>query len=339
MGTAHGASATIPSFRPLHLGDGWSRLQSSPLARPPGLCLARWPEFSGARGLWLWLLIGRSPRLLQDVPCCVPSCPPYHSCRRPGQHSSCLSHGPRPPAAFPPAWPRDQPPSIPPCCLSLYLSRILQMYSYCLYGMAAISQRKSPTLKLALFPFCLFLRPIPSLLGPSPDHSVICIVVFNLGYLDCYITIWSKVYAFKFGWCTLSSPWWTSEFLRWEIPSRPSEYVYSVVSDSCDPMDCSPPGSSVHGIFLARILEWVVISYSRGSSWPRDQTRILLRLLLWQVDSLPLSHQGSPLTFSSLLIDVLSPWAPSTLLQQGTSIPHGSGWMNEKGTDTVLPDI
>ena len=38
------------------------------------------------------------------------------------------------------------------------------------------------------------------------------------------------------------------------------------------PMDCSPPGSSVHGIFWARILEWVSISYSRGSSWPRDWT-------------------------------------------------------------------
>ena len=34
----------------------------------------------------------------------------------------------------------------------------------------------------------------------------------------------------------------------------------------CDLMDCSPPGSSVHGIFQARILEWVVISFSRGSS-------------------------------------------------------------------------
>ena len=34
----------------------------------------------------------------------------------------------------------------------------------------------------------------------------------------------------------------------------------------CDPMDCSPPGSSVHGILQARILEWVAISFSRGSS-------------------------------------------------------------------------
>ena len=40
----------------------------------------------------------------------------------------------------------------------------------------------------------------------------------------------------------------------------------------CDPLDCSPPGSSVHGILQARILEWVVISFSRGSFQPRDQT-------------------------------------------------------------------
>ena len=38
----------------------------------------------------------------------------------------------------------------------------------------------------------------------------------------------------------------------------------------CDPMDCSLPGSSVHGIFQAEILEWVAISFSRGSSRPRD---------------------------------------------------------------------
>ena len=34
----------------------------------------------------------------------------------------------------------------------------------------------------------------------------------------------------------------------------------------CDPVDCSPPGSSVHGIFQAKVLDWVAISFSRGSS-------------------------------------------------------------------------
>ena len=44
----------------------------------------------------------------------------------------------------------------------------------------------------------------------------------------------------------------------------------------CDPMNCSLPGSSVHGIFQASILEWVAISFPRGSSssGPRDQTHI-----------------------------------------------------------------
>ena len=54
-------------------------------------------------------------------------------------------------------------------------------------------------------------------------------------------------------------------------------HAYSIAQSCptlCDPMNCSPPGSSVHGVFLARILEWVVISYPRGSSRPRDQTHI-----------------------------------------------------------------
>ena len=42
----------------------------------------------------------------------------------------------------------------------------------------------------------------------------------------------------------------------------------------CDPMDCSLPGFSVHEIFQARVPEWVAISFSRRSSWPRDQTWI-----------------------------------------------------------------
>ena len=65
----------------------------------------------------------------------------------------------------------------------------------------------------------------------------------------------------------------------------------SVVSDSCDPMNWGPPGVSVHGIFQARILEWVALSFSRRSSRPRDWTLVLLhcRQTLYR-----LSHQGSP---------------------------------------------
>ena len=42
----------------------------------------------------------------------------------------------------------------------------------------------------------------------------------------------------------------------------------------CDPLDCNPPGSSVHGISQARIMEWVSIPFSRGSSRPRDRTPV-----------------------------------------------------------------
>ena len=62
----------------------------------------------------------------------------------------------------------------------------------------------------------------------------------------------------------------------------------------CNPVDCSPPGSSVHGIFQARILEWVAIS--RGSSQPRNWTfvscigrRILYHWVTWEAQERP--HQ------------------------------------------------
>ena len=58
----------------------------------------------------------------------------------------------------------------------------------------------------------------------------------------------------------------------------------------CDPMYCSPPGSSVHGILEARILEWVAMLCSRGSSWPRDWTcvscigrQILYCCTMWEL--------------------------------------------------------
>ena len=62
-------------------------------------------------------------------------------------------------------------------------------------------------------------------------------------------------------------------------------------------MDCSPPGSSVHGILQVRILEWVAISSPGDLPTPEtepDWVPSLLCLLHWQVDSLPLLHLRSP---------------------------------------------
>ena len=66
----------------------------------------------------------------------------------------------------------------------------------------------------------------------------------------------------------------------------------------CDPMDCSLPGFSVHGIFQARVLEWVAISFSRGSFLTQGLNPGLLhcRQMLY-----PLSHQGIISILSSIL--------------------------------------
>ena len=88
-----------------------------------------------------------------------------------------------------------------------------------------------------------------------------------------------------------------SWYFQWELVVFSSVVLlYSAAQlcqTLCDPMDCSPPVSSLPGISQARILEWVAISSSRRASQPRDQTLYLLCLLHLQADSLPPSHLGS----------------------------------------------
>ena len=77
----------------------------------------------------------------------------------------------------------------------------------------------------------------------------------------------------------------------------------------CNPMDCSLPGSSVYGILQVRILEWIVMPSSRGSSWSRDWTHISC-LLHWQADSLPAESQRKPL---HLMLPKTDFWGSSLL--------------------------
>ena len=84
-------------------------------------------------------------------------------------------------------------------------------------------------------------------------------------------------------------------------------YTYMFVAQSCpthcNPMNCSLPSSSVHGILQARILEWVAISFSRGSSQPRDRTQVSAL----QADSLPCFHgKFSAIISSNIFLDPLS---------------------------------
>ena len=82
----------------------------------------------------------------------------------------------------------------------------------------------------------------------------------------------------------------------------------SCVRFFCDPTDCSPPDSSFHGISQARTLEWVAISFCRGSVFLIQGLNS--HLLHWQVDSLPLSHLGSPV--STVYYVVLTSWGKSS---------------------------
>ena len=75
----------------------------------------------------------------------------------------------------------------------------------------------------------------------------------------------------------------------------------SVALTHYNPMDCSPPGSSAHGISHTRKLEWVAISCSRGSSQPRDGTCVSCVLCIGRWFFLPLCHLGSHLCLRNLV--------------------------------------
>ena len=79
------------------------------------------------------------------------------------------------------------------------------------------------------------------------------------------LTVWITINCGKF-------------WKRWEYqttwPASWRRKVAQLCPTLCDPMDCSLPGSSLHGILQARVLEWIAISFSRGSSRPRDRTLV-----------------------------------------------------------------
>ena len=103
------------------------------------------------------------------------------------------------------------------------------------------------------------------------------------------------LYGVVFGWCWSYSGDKSGYLTSWDLHEarqtikKLTHWVLDVLSIQsrltlCDPRDCSPPGSSVHGIIQARILEWVAIFFSRGSSWRREQTCVscIGRWILYQ---------------------------------------------------------
>ena len=87
----------------------------------------------------------------------------------------------------------------------------------------------------------------------------------------------------------------------------------------CDPMDCSPPGSFVHGILQTRILEWIAMPSSRGSSWSRGQTHISYVFCTGWVGSLslvPLGKSQSESVKSLIHVQLfVTPWSVHGILQ------------------------
>ena len=102
-------------------------------------------------------------------------------------------------------------------------------------------------------------------------------LVPKLTRIQLYDTFWFvKIYTpncLLLNLCLQSLQHLGSTGWQWGIFQSLLRVSCSVMSDSVS-MDCSPPGSSVHGILQAKVLEWVAISFSRGSSQPRDQTLV-----------------------------------------------------------------
>ena len=117
-------------------------------------------------------------------------------------------------------------------------------------------------------------------LGLSLHHYSKNVLSFFFPMLYLAFWIWSHCPSLFFVYSTF---WWKTAFSNFSGKESAVDWMCVCVCvcmhvcaqlclTLCDPMDCSPPGSSVHGILQARILEWVAMPSSRRSSWLRDQT-------------------------------------------------------------------
>ena len=116
---------------------------------------------------------------------------------------------------------------------------------------------------LALFGLQVHLKPPPHLpCPPTPVclHSYL-LVLLTVQALFCFADVAHTAFS-------------NGIFFQKPSLSESESEVTQLCLTLCNPVDCSLPGSSIHGILQARILEWVAISFSRGSSRPRDRTRV-----------------------------------------------------------------
>ena len=112
-------------------------------------------------------------------------------------------------------------------------------------------------------------------------------------------------------------------YTKWKKWSESEMLVAQLCLTLCDPMDCSLPGSSVYGISQARILEWVSISFSRGSFWPRDQTQVSCSaggfFIIWA------TRKAKPVTKGQIVYD-LTHMKSFSSVQSSCSVMSNSLW-------------
>ena len=123
----------------------------------------------------------------------------------------------------------------------------------------------------------------------------ICMVVLSLDLSSLKIVTLINPYLATS--LTENNSFFASKMVKWEMFPEGLLCCCLVTmscSTLCDPMDCGPPGSSVHGISQARILEWVAISFSRGFFQTRDQISSALADGFFPTATVLLSHLGSP---------------------------------------------
>ena len=95
--------------------------------------------------------------------------------------------------------------------------------------------------------------------------------------------------------------WNKSEKDRYHVISLICERKWKWSPTLCNLMDCSPPGSSVHGISQTRVLEWVAISFSRGSSQPRDWNILGRRFTIWGTREAHLYVESNKMIWGKLI--------------------------------------
>ena len=124
-----------------------------------------------------------------------------------------------------------------------------------------------------------------------------------------------------YGWVPLLSTW---NYHNTVNGYESEKLIAQLCLTLCNPVDCSPPGSSVHGILQARILKWVTIPFSRGSSRSRHWTLVSC-------------IAGGFFTLSHLGTSILKhyPWLINSLLSHNNPL----GWRSELGkSKDTLPD-